>query len=166
MNLRVLNTQTLLPIPRSKLRSLVRFLLRTAAGEGSDEVWSEISVVLTDHAGIRAVNREFLGHDDTTDVITFRYPALPGETPSLPSGEIVVNVEQARACGPAWGGWQRELALYLAHGVDHLSGADDDTPARRRRMRRRELGWLRAAHEAGHRLGRQGLTGRRRRTPR
>ena len=37
----------------------------------------------------------------------------------------------------------RELALYLAHGCDHLTGADDATPAGRARMRRRELGWLR-----------------------
>jgi ssRNA-specific RNase YbeY (16S rRNA maturation enzyme) len=35
-----------------------------------------------------------------------------------------------------------ELALYIAHGFDHLSGADDDTPARRAAMRRTEMRWL------------------------
>jgi probable rRNA maturation factor len=129
----------------------MRFLLRAAAAR-SPAAWDEVSVVLTDHAGMRAVNREFLGSDDTTDVISFRYPPRPGAPDTRPSGEIIVNVEQACASGPSWGGWQRELALYLAHGVDHLSGADDDSPVRRRRMRRRELRWLQAARKAGYAL--------------
>jgi len=32
----------------------------------------------------------------------------------------------------------------VAHGMDHLSGADDLTPADYDRMRRRELAWLSA----------------------
>ena len=53
------------------------------------------------------------------------------------------NLERARAEGRGRpGGPARELALYLAHGLDHLAGADDDVPARRRAMRRRETAWL------------------------
>ncbi|MBQ3810327.1 MAG: hypothetical protein II839_05855, partial [Kiritimatiellae bacterium] len=37
-----------------------------------------------------------------------------------------------------------ELALYLAHGFDHLAGSDDATAAGYRAMRRRELRWLAA----------------------
>jgi len=42
-----------------------------------------------------------------------------------------------------------ELALYLAHGCDHLSGANDRTLRERRRMRRRELLWLAQARRNG-----------------
>ena len=38
-----------------------------------------------------------------------------------------------------------ELALYLAHGVDHLTGADDHEDDGFRRMRARELRWVAAA---------------------
>ena len=43
-------------------------------------------------------------------------------------------------------GWSaaKELFLYVAHGMDHLSGADDHAPCDYAAMRRRELGWLRA----------------------
>ena len=53
------------------------------------------------------------------------------------------NVEQAhreagrRRQDPAY-----ELAFYLAHGCDHLSGFDDRTTAQRARMHRRERRWL------------------------
>ncbi len=89
--------------------------------------------------------------------MTFRYAALPGAA-ARPAAEIVVNVERAMAEGlrqavrrPAWSPGH-ELALYVAHGCDHLTGADDNDPAARRRMRRRELRWLRAAAADGARL--------------
>ena len=103
-------------------------------------------MVLTDDAGIRAVNRGFLDRDEPTDVISFRYNPLPGESPALPSGEVVVNAQRAAAVGRKYGGIAREVALYLAHGFDHLAGADDASPGQRARMRQRELRWLRAAH--------------------
>jgi len=42
-----------------------------------------------------------------------------------------------------------ELALYLAHGIDHLTGATDDSPLARRRMRTREMNWVRSAERRG-----------------
>lgn len=76
-----------------------------------------------------------------TDVVAQSYEAVPGIAPS--SAELVINAERALAEGRRRaGGAARELALYLAHGMDHLAGHDDDTPARRRAMRRRETSWL------------------------
>jgi len=106
--------------------------------------WGELSVVLTDDAGIRRVNRAFLDRDRPTDVISFCFDPMPGDDDRC-SGEVFVNVERALERGP---GASRELALYLAHGCDHLSGASDADAAGRRRMRRRELGWLRRPENA------------------
>ena len=79
-----------------------------------------------------------------TDVVAQSYEAVPGVCAA--TAELILNAERARAEGRARaGGPARELALYLAHGLDHLAGADDDTPARRRAMRRRETAWLDAA---------------------
>ncbi len=108
-------------------------------------VWGELSIVLADDEGMRSINRAHRGHNIVTDVISFTYPPAPGD--SAYAGEVVVNVEQAVREGPRHGGAQSELALYIAHGCHHLTGATDDTPLRRRRMRKTEQSWLRRAAE-------------------
>ncbi len=100
-------------------------------------VWREVTLLLTDDAGITQYNREFFGKDRPTDVISFRYEPVPGEKGT--TGDLIVNVERAVQTGPGHSGIDSELALYIAHGFNHLSGADDNTPARRAAMRRTEL---------------------------
>lgn len=106
--------------------------------------WGEIGVVLMDDDGITQTNREYFGKNRPTDVISFRYDPVPGEQEEF-SGDLIINVERAVQAGPQHKGVDYELALYIAHGFDHLSGADDDTDARRRKMRATEAAWLRAA---------------------
>ena len=105
-----------------------------------DTVWQEVSLLLTDDAGITRYNREFFGKNRPTDVISFRCEAVPGEEGA--SGDLIVNVERALQEGPKHDGIHSELALYIAHGFDHLSGAEDDTPEKRAAMRRTEMRWL------------------------
>ena len=113
-----------------------------------DEDWCELSLVFTDDAGITDVNRQHLGRDDATDVISFRYdPVVPSELALR--GEVIVNVQRACEVGPGMGGCDRELAQYLAHGCDHLMNETDDTKAGYQRMRRRELRWLKKAGAQG-----------------
>ena len=91
-----------------------------------------------------AMHRAIMGIAGATDVITQAYDAIPPEEPGL-FGELFVNIDQAQRAAPKWRGWSpaKELLLYVAHGMDHLSGADDHDPADYARMRRRELSWLR-----------------------
>lgn len=95
-----------------------------------------VGVVVTGDREIRRINRRWLGHDWSTDVIAFdlrdsdRRP-VPGEV----DGEIVINAQRARREArrrkhPA----RAELLFYVAHGLLHLLGYDDDTPGRRARM--------------------------------
>jgi len=116
--------------------------------------------MLTDDPTIRRVNRRVFSADVPTDVISIAYPPLPGD-PGQYSADVVVNVQRAvdyvagqsairrdRMRKRRWTA-DSELALYIAHGIDHLTGADDAAYADRRRMRGRELRWLRKASEAG-----------------
>lgn len=130
------------------IQKLVEFFLRKS-GQRAGIEWGEVSVVLVGDKQSRAVNRAHLGHDYATDVISFNFDPVPGEPENEVSGEIVINVELACRLGPTYKGSTHELALYLAHGCDHLSGADDNTPERRRQMRRRELRWLKNAKKHG-----------------
>lgn len=107
----------------------------------TDRSWGEISIALLDDEGIRAVNAAHLDRPLPTDVISFAYP--PDALESHWRGEIVINVQRAIEEGALREGEAKEVALYIAHGCDHLSGADDATDEERRRMRRRELRWLR-----------------------
>ncbi len=110
--------------------------------------WTELSVVLTDDRGIARLHETHLGARRATDVISFAYPPVPGETGGY-TGEVIVNVERAVTAGPRYNGTAEELALYVAHGCHHLTGATDDTPAQRSHMRRVERRWLKEAHTAG-----------------
>ena len=107
--------------------------------------WAEISILFTDNPGIQALKKAYFNLDEVTDVISVRYERLPGETGY--TGEIIVNVQRALEVGPSHQSADHELALYLAHGCDHLCGEDDSTPEEKRRMRARETRWLKAADQ-------------------
>lgn len=148
MNVAVLNPRKAARVNLPALRALARHLAGLAF-RGQEHRWRDVSIVLAGDRQIRDLNREHLGHDYVTDVISFSFDAIPGESGVLRDGELVVGVELACRLGPRYGGAARELALYIAHGLDHLAGADDQTPAERQRMRRRELRWLKSAAGRG-----------------
>ena len=103
-----------------------------------------VTVILQDDTFSAEVHEAINGAKGPTDVITQRYDAMPGEAEGV-YGELYVNTDQALRVAPKRRGWSsaKELLLYVAHGMDHLSGADDLKPRDYDKMRRRELGWLR-----------------------
>lgn len=123
---------------------LAQFLMDKARRLCPDVSWGEITVLVTDHQGIRTINQTHLGKTDSTDVISFRHSPMPGDQ-NLTTGDIVVNVECAAELTDSSSTAHHELALYIAHGCDHLAGSTDEDTASRRRMRRRELHWLKEA---------------------
>ncbi|MBC8206615.1 MAG: rRNA maturation RNase YbeY [Kiritimatiellaeota bacterium] len=143
MNTFVLNNQSAISLNLSAISKLVNELADCLAQTDPQTDWGEVSVVLMDDAGITQPNREFFGKTRPTDVISFRYDPVPGEEDGA-TGDLLVNVECALREGPAHDGADAELALYIAHGFDHLSGAEDDTPQKHAAMRRTEKRWLEA----------------------
>jgi len=110
-----------------------------------------VAVVLVDDRESQRAQAGYFGRSTVTDVISLIYEPGPGGEDEI-ACELIVNVEQAvRSARRIGHGWtvSDELALYLAHGCDHLSGEEDGTPAQRQRMRRRELRWLRKARRDG-----------------
>ena len=117
---------------------------RNRLGAGAP-VWHEVAVHLVRDGVSDAMHRAIMGIAGATDVITQAYDSIPPEPAGL-FGELFVNLDQAERAAPKRDGWSvaKEILLYVAHGMDHLSGADDFEPADRARMRRRELRWIRA----------------------
>ena len=121
------------------MRSLARRLMAMAFPRGAP--FDELAVVLVDDAAMPACKERCFGVRVQTDVLSQSYLGVPGV--SGPTAELVINAERAAQIGSRRrGGAEKDFALYLAHGCDHLAGGEDDPPARRRQMRRRELRWL------------------------
>jgi rRNA maturation RNase YbeY len=142
MKISILNpTERIVRAP--ELRALTAYLMTRALSRSGPRAWGEIDVVLLDDAAIAGANARVFGRETPTDVISQAYRPAPGC--KAWTGEILVNAERAgRHDSPA-----SELALYIAHGCDHLCGGRDGTPAARRRMLDRERRWLRDARRAG-----------------
>ena len=84
----------------------------------------EISVLIVSDRKIASLHRQFMNESGPTDVITFQH------------GEIFVGVESARRNARRFGNaFERELRLYVVHGLLHLHGFDDRNAASGRRMR-------------------------------
>jgi probable rRNA maturation factor len=85
----------------------------------------ELSVVLVSDRRIAELHRRFLNERGPTDVITFQH------------GEIVISAETAQRQARAFRtSLEHELRIYIAHGLLHLRGYDDKTPAGAAEMKR------------------------------
>ena len=80
------------------------------------------------------VNRQFLGHDYYTDIITFDY-----STPSVLNGDIFISLDTVRSNAEQLGiDFDTELLRILIHGVLHLTGQGDKTPETKAQMTAKE----------------------------
>ena len=81
-----------------------------------------------------AVNREFLGHDYYTDVITFDY-----STAGTLNGDIFISLDTVRSNAEMVGArFEDELHRIIIHGVLHLTGQGDKTPETKEQMTAKE----------------------------
>lgn len=80
------------------------------------------------------VNRQFLGHDYYTDVITFDY-----STPTTLNGDIFISLDTVRSNAEMVSTtFDHELLRILIHGVLHLTGQGDKTPETKAQMTQKE----------------------------
>jgi len=98
-----------------------------------------VSIVLIDDVQIGRVHEKFMGDANPTDVITFPY----GE-----HGEILISIDTAeRQASQFKASVDRELALYVVHGILHLCGYEDETESGRRGMTELQEGLLEEVFE-------------------
>ena len=94
----------------------------------------EIAYIFCSDEYILQVNNQYLGHDYYTDVITFDY----SEGGKL-GGDIFISVDTVRSNARQFGtGYMPELERVIIHGVLHLCGFKDKTPAAKWEMTRQE----------------------------
>lgn len=122
-------------IDLSKIKGLAKAVLRDI-GEGN----AEVNILLLSNQKIRALNRVYFKEDLSTDVISF--PS--GEKPSVRKGrkflgDIAISSDKAAGnCKVYKTTFKEELALYIIHGILHLTGYKDATRKEQLRMRKKE----------------------------
>ena len=109
------------------LGALVRRAAR-AVIEAEDAADLELSITLLDDAAIRELNRDWLGHDRATDVISFTL----GDGDAEPLGDVYLGVERAiEQAAEAGVPVREELIRLVVHGTLHVLGHDHDEGAER-----------------------------------
>ena len=117
---------------KNKIKS---WLKNIASGYGFSA--GDLNYVFCDDEYLLQMNRQYLGHDYYTDIISFdsREDALSKRL----DGDIFISVDTVRANGEEYGeGFEREIMRVIAHGLLHLIGFDDHTASQQKKMREAE----------------------------
>jgi probable rRNA maturation factor len=135
MDIRIINQQKKVPLKPLRIKKTVKKILASKRiRQGS------LSIVFVTDAKIKSLNKRYKKHDYVTDVLSFdlRTP-LKSERSAILLGEIVISpataVRQSKEYGTTL---DQEMMLYVIHGILHLLGYDDHTPARIKQMRLQE----------------------------
>ncbi len=118
-------------IPPARLRAAARAALKH---QGAEEPGA-LSLLVTNDEALRKLNREFLGHNRSSDVLSFPAGEKDPDTGARYFGDIAIAYPRARAQAaegghPVWA----ELQLLVVHGVLHLLGHDHADAEGHKRM--------------------------------
>ncbi|QDU23171.1 rRNA maturation RNase YbeY [Urbifossiella limnaea] len=123
------------PLDFAALKDAARVVLE---GEGVRE--AAVTLAFVDDAHIHRLNKQFLNHDEPTDVLTFPHSAAGAKKLE---GDVVIGygvateyaADRGHAVGP-------ELVLYVVHGCLHLCGYTDTDDRGAAAMRAKEREYL------------------------
>lgn len=109
------------PFPEELLERAARAALEHEA-QSQD---CELSIVLTDDAQLQDLNRDYLGIDAPTDVLSFPASETDPESGARYIGDILISIPRARSQAEAAGhALEAEVQLLVVHGTLHLLGHD------------------------------------------
>jgi len=96
---------------------------------------ADLTIVLTGDKQIQTLDRNFLGKDTPTDVLSFPASETDPETGRLYLGDVIISVPRAEAQSSAGGhSLEDELSLLIVHGVLHLLGHNHADVGEKKRM--------------------------------
>ena len=120
-------------MPSIKKRENTAWVKAVAASYGKRV--GEIAYIFVDDEKILEVNRQYLGHDYYTDIITFDY--CEGD---VISGDLFISLDTVRTNAEQVGAtYEEELHRVIIHGILHLCGINDKGPGEREIMEAAEV---------------------------
>lgn len=122
-------------IPKNR-RLISRWLKEIALRNG--QRIGELNYIFCSDAFLLDINRQYLGHDYYTDIITFDNRDEYTGTSKI-SGDIFISIDTIETNAAEYGeGFDRELHRVIAHGLLHLIGFDDTDDKLRKEMTEQE----------------------------
>lgn len=119
-------------MPAIKRRFISKWIRAVAATYGRKV--GEIGYMFVNDEKILEVNREYLGHDYYTDIITFDY-----DEGNTLNGDIVISLDTVRSNAEKFQKeYADELHRVIIHGILHLCGINDKGPGEREIMEQNE----------------------------
>ena len=148
MEITINNVQQKTDLPEGFEQLLSRCVEEVCLMEGISET-CEVGVIIMDDEGIRLLNRDYRGIDNSTDVLSFsvveRGQGEPeivlfgGEAEALVLGDIIISAESAKRQAEEYGhSFNRELGFLAVHGMLHLLGYDHKEAAADTAMRKKQ----------------------------
>ncbi len=133
---RLSNEQNQIRLSLARLEAIGKLILASIPLKNT-----EASFLFVTDKRMKTFNHQFKGLDCATDVLAFSQ--LEGKpSPDVGTkllGDVIISVETTKRQAPLYGhSFDRELILYMIHGVLHLLGYDDQLPQERRVMQREE----------------------------
>lgn len=115
-------------MPKIRKRDTSAWIKAVAASYGRKV--GDIGYMFVDDEKILEVNREYLGHDYYTDIITFDY-----DEDDVINGDLVISLDTVRTNAEKFGKtYDEELHRVIIHGILHLCGINDKGPGEREIM--------------------------------
>lgn len=113
-------------MPRLDRKAVRAWIVAVAATYDGRKV-GNLNYIFCNDERILEVNKEFLGHDYYTDIITFDY-----SEPGLVSGDMFISIETVETNSFKFHtSYDKELMRVIIHGVLHLCGINDKGPGER-----------------------------------
>ena len=115
-------------MPKIKKRETTAWIKAVAKSYGRRV--GEVGYMFVNDDKILEVNREYLGHDYYTDVITFDY-----DEEDVVSGDVVISLDTVASNAHLFNKtYEDELYRVIIHGILHLCGINDKGPGEREQM--------------------------------
>lgn len=120
-------------------RLVAKWLSDVAQEEGYS--MGDVNYIFCSAARLLEMNKQFLGHDYYTDIITFDQSDL--KDTKIIAGDIFIDVETVADNARIYGTKTiMEMRRVIVHGVLHLCGQNDKTPRANAQMHRKEDKYL------------------------
>jgi probable rRNA maturation factor len=87
---------------------------------------TNLEIVFLSDAAIRPINKKYKGSNRATDVLSFNLDSC---------GQILISSDMALKNSRRFKtSFEKELVLYVIHGILHFFGYEDETPSEKKRM--------------------------------
>ena len=135
MNIAVKNLQRRIHIKENHIKSSIqRLCTRLNLAEKS-----VITIVFVNDKTMQELNYRYLNHNFPTDVLAFNFSRHKIKQKTALTGDIIINTEMALRNAPIYkNNLNKEITLYIIHGILHLLGFNDAKSTDKKRMQRYE----------------------------